>query len=94
MRRTLFLLLAIAFLGVQMLSLAHAAEYGSQEHEHEGVDCEICLGTKYTDCASPAAATGTHLLRNTQHIQHPPADVIFFCNRHDSGITRAPPLPS
>ena len=59
MSRAFSLLLTIVFLGAQMLSFAHAAEHGSDEHEHEDTECEICLSAKYQDCASPGAIGGT-----------------------------------
>lgn len=77
-----------------MLSFAHAAEYGSWEHEHEGAACEICLSAKYQDCASPGATSGICILRHAQYVPQAPADVIIFCDACNSGITRGPPLSS
>ena len=94
MSRTFSLLLTIAFLGAQMLSFAHVAEYGSWEHEHEGASCEICLSAKYQDCTSPGATSGTSLVRHVQYVPQAPADVIIVCDSCDSGITRGPPTSS
>ena len=94
MSRTFSLLLTIAFLGAQMLFFAHAAEYGSREHEHEGVSCEICLSTKYQDFSSPGATSEVRVLHRAQHVPQPPADVIVVRNTCEAGITRGPPLSS
>ena len=94
MSRTLPLLLTIAFLGTQMLSFAHAAEYGSWEHEHEGTTCEICLSAKYQDFTGSSAASGTCLVRHAQYVPQAPADVIVLRRALNTGITRGPPLSS
>ncbi len=77
-----------------MFSFAHAAEYGSLEHEHEGSACEICLNAKYQDYTSPGTASEDRVLRRTEHVPQPPADVIAVRNSCDAGITRGPPLSS
>ncbi len=94
MSQTLSLLLTIAFLGAQMLSFAHAAEYGSSEHEHEGTTCEICLSAKYQDCTSPGATSGACLLYHAEHVPQPFIGVIIVRDTYDAGITRGPPLSS
>ena len=77
-----------------MLSFAHAAEYGSLEHEHEGSACEICPSAKYQDCASPGAAGEARILRHAEHVPQHPADVIIVRDAWDAGISRGPPLSS
>ena len=77
-----------------MLSFAHAAEYGSSEHEHEGIACEICLSAKYQDCLSPGATSEACLLRHAEYVPQPPTDVIIVQNACDAGITRGPPPSS
>ncbi len=94
MSRTFSLLLTIAFLGAQMLSFAHAAEYGSHEHEHEGIACEICLNAKYQDFSSPGAVNEASPLRHTQYVPQPPIEVIFVRDAYEAGITRGPPISS
>lgn len=92
MSRTLSLLLTIAFLEAQIFSFAHAAQYGSLEHEHEEATCEICLSAKHQDCANPAATSGTYIFRHTQYITQTPVDFIVVRDIYDAGITRGPPL--
>ncbi len=94
MSRTFSLLLTIAFLGAQMLSFAHAAECGSWEHKHEGIECEICLSAKYQGYTYPSATSETCVLHRAQYIPQPPADVIVVRDAHNAGITRGPPLSS
>ena len=94
MHRTLFLLLATAFLGMQMLSVAHAVEYGSGGHEHEGTDCEICLSTKYQDCISPGATSEACLFHHVEYVPQSPIDVIIVRDTKDAGIIRGPPISS
>ena len=94
MSRTFSLLLTIAFLGAQMLSFAHAAEYGSREHEHEGVSCEICLSVKYQDFSSPGATSEVCVLHRAQHIPQSPTGATIVRDDYDAGITRGPPLSS
>ena len=77
-----------------MLSFAHAAEYGSWEHEHEGTTCEICLSAKHQDFTSPGATSGTCFLRHAQHVPQATADVIILRDTLNAGITRGPPLSS
>ena len=92
MTKALSLLLTIAFLGAQTLSFAHAAEYGSLEHEHEGTACEICMNAKYQDCASPGVTSGACLIRHAQYVPQPSIGVIIVWDTYDAGITRGPPL--
>ena len=94
MRKTLFLLLTTAFFGVQILSTAHAAEYGSQEHKHEGTECEICINAKYQDYTDPGATRELRVTHRTQHIPQPPADFIVVLDTCEAGITRGPPTSS
>ena len=94
MSRTFSLLLTIAFLGAQMLSFAHAAECGSQEHKHEGIECEICLSAKCQDYTDPGATSETCVLHRAQHVPQPPADVIVVRDTCEAGITRGPPISS
>ena len=94
MSRTFSLLLTIAFLGAQMLSFAHAAEYGSREHEHEGVSCEICLSAKYQNFSSPGTTSGTCVLRHAEYVPQSPTGSTIVRDDYDAGITRGPPLPS
>lgn len=94
MHRTLFLLLATAFLGVQILSTAHAAEYGSHEHRHEGTECEICIKAKYQDYTDPGAASEIRVLHRAQHVPQLPANVIVARNTCKAGINRGPPISS
>ena len=77
-----------------MFSFAHAAEYGSWEHEHEESACEICLSAKYQDFSSPGAASEASLLRHTQYVPHPPIETIIVRDDYDAGITRGPPFSS
>ena len=77
-----------------MLSFAHAAEYDSQEHEHEGVSCEICLSAKYQDFSSPSATSEVRVLHRAQHVPQPPADVVVVRDTCEAGITRGPPISS
>ncbi len=92
MTKAFFLLLTIAFLGVQMLSFAHAAEYGSLEHEHEGTACEICVSTKYQDGSSPGATSEICLLLHAEYVLQLPIGIIMAPNAYEAGITRGPPL--
>ena len=94
MSGTFSLLLTIAFLGAQMLSFVHAAECGSEEHRHEGTECEICLNAKYQDWADPGTASEFRVLHRAQHALRPLADVIFVRDACEAGITRGPPLSS
>jgi len=94
MSRAISLLLTIAFLGAQMLSFAHAAEYGSWEHEHEGTSCEICLSAKYQDYTGHGAMSATCLVNYTQYVPQTPADVITVRDAYNAGITRGPPHSS
>ena len=94
MSKTLSLLLTITFLGAQMLSFAHATEYGSLEHEHEGASCEICLSAKYQDLSSPGAASEACLLHHAEYVPQSPVGVITVRNAYEAGITRGPPLSS
>ncbi len=94
MSKTLSSLLTIVFLGAQMFSFAHAAEYGSQEHEHEGIACEICLSAKYQDFSTPGTTNEVRVLHRAQHVPQPPIEVIFVRDAYDAGITRGPPLSS
>ena len=41
--KTFTVLLALAFLMVQGVSQAHAAEHGEADHSHDGVACDITL---------------------------------------------------
>lgn len=77
-----------------MLSFAHAAEYGSSEHEHEGAACEICLNAKYNDYTSPGVTSGTCVLRHTQYVPQLTTGVIIVRDICDAGITRGPPISS
>jgi hypothetical protein len=77
-----------------MLSFAHAAEYGSWEHEHEGTACEICLSTKYQDFSSPDATSGTCVLRHAEYVPQSPTGANIVRDDYDAGITRGPPLSS
>ncbi len=94
MNRTFSLLLTIAFLGAQMLSFARAAECGSQEHKHEGTECEICLNAKYQDYTDPGATSEVRVLHRAQHVPQPLADVIVVRDTCEAGITRGPPISS
>ena len=77
-----------------MLSFAHAAEYGSHEHEHEGIACEICLNAKYQDCTSPDTTSGTYVLRYAKYTPQSPAGTTIVQDDYDEGITRGPPISS
>ena len=77
-----------------MLSFAHAAEYGSSKHEHEGTACEICLSAKYQDCTDPGATSGACLIRHAQHVPQPPIGIVIVWDTYDAGITRGPPTSS
>lgn len=35
------LVLSVLFVTVQIFSLAHAAEYGNESHQHDGIECLI-----------------------------------------------------
>ena len=94
MSKALFLLLTIAFLGAQMLSFAHAAEYDSLEHGHEATACEICLSTKYQSFSSPGAASEACLLHHAEYVPQSLVGVIIVRNAYEAGITRGPPLSS
>ncbi|MDE0158448.1 MAG: hypothetical protein OXI02_02215 [Candidatus Dadabacteria bacterium] len=94
MSKALFLLLTIVFLGAQMLSFAHAAEYGSLEHEHDGTACEVCLSAKYQGFSSPGAASEACLLHYAEYVPQSPIGVIVVRNAYEAGITRGPPLSS
>ncbi len=94
MNRTFSLLLTIAFLGAQIFSFAHAAECGSQEHKHEGTECEICLSAKYQDYTDPGATSEVRVLHRAQHVPQPLADVIVVRDTCEAGITRGPPISS
>ena len=94
MSKALSLLLTIVFLGTQMFSLAHAAEYGSWEHEHEGSACEICLNAKYKDCTSPGAASEAYPLRHARYVPQSLIEVIVVRATCDAGIPRGPPFSS
>ena len=91
---TFSLLLTIAFLGAQMLSFAHAAEYGSREHEHEGIACEICLNAKYQDFSSPGATSGTCVLRHAEYVPQSLTGATIIQDDYDAGVTRGPPFSS
>ena len=75
-----------------MFSFAHAAEYGSLEHEHEESACEICLNAKHLDYTGPGVASEDRVLRRAEHVPQPPADVTVVRDSCDAGITRGPPL--
>ena len=77
-----------------MLSFAHAAKYGSLEHEHDGTACEICLNAKYQDYTSSGAMSGACLIRHAQYVPRPPIGVIIVRDTCEAGITRGPPLSS
>ena len=94
MSKALSLLLTIAFLGAQIFFFAHAAEYGSLEHEHEGTACEICLNAKYQGYTSPGAMSEACVLSHAEHIPQSPTDVIIVRDNYDVGITRGPPFSS
>ena len=92
MNKTFSLLLTIAFLGAQMLSFAHAAECDSQEHKHEGTECEICLNAKYQDYTGPGATSEVRVLHRARHVPQLLADVIVVRDTCEAGITRGPPI--
>lgn len=94
MIRTFFLLLTIVFLGAQMLSFVHAAECGSREHKHEGIECEICLSVKYQSYTGPDAASEDRVLHCARHVPQPLAGVIVVRDTCEAGITRGPPISS
>ncbi len=94
MSRTFSLLLTIAFLGAQMLFFAHAAECGSREHKHEGIECETCLNAKYQDYTDPGVTSEVRVLHRAQHVPQPLADVIVVRDTRETGITRGPPISS
>ena len=77
-----------------MLSVAHAVEYGSGGHEHEGTDCEICLSAKYQDYTGPGITSEIRVLHRTQQAPQPLADVIVVRDTCKAGITRGPPISS
>ena len=77
-----------------MFSFAHAADYGSGEHEHEGISCEICLSAKYQDCTSPSTTSGTCVLRHAEYVPQSPTGATIVRDDYDAGITRGPPLSS
>ena len=52
LRRWLAAAFAAAFLLLQGLSLAHAAEYGA-EHSHDGVVCDVALLVEDADAVEP-----------------------------------------
>ncbi|MCY4263226.1 MAG: hypothetical protein OXC97_08010 [Candidatus Dadabacteria bacterium] len=92
MSKPFSLLFTIAFLGAQMFSFAHTAEYGSSEHDHEGTACEICLSAKCQDCPSPGTKSEVCLIRHVQYVPKPPAGSTIVWDTYDEGITRGPPL--
>ena len=94
MIRTFSLLLAIVFLGAQMLFFAHAAECDSREHKHEGIECEMCLSVKYQGYTGPDATSEVHVLHRTRYVPQTLADIIVVQDTCEAGITRGPPISS
>ena len=77
-----------------MFSFAHAAEYDSREHEHEGISCEICLSAKYQDYTSPDTTSETCVLRHAEYVPQSPTGASIVRDDYDAGITRGPPTSS
>ena len=53
MKRKLNLFIIVGFLGMQMHSLLHTAEYDFDKHEHNGQVCSIYLHCEHTKYNTP-----------------------------------------
>lgn len=56
MDKKLVLFLIFSFLGMQVLTNLHMAEYGFEKHEHNGHVCQIYLHCEHTKYSTPGAA--------------------------------------
>lgn len=92
MKRKLSLFLIVSFLGMQVLSFLHMAEYGFDEHEHNGRVCDVYLQCEHTKYGTPSVAIAvqtpeyfTFTLTST--------DILFVrVQSYGKASPRAPPL--
>lgn len=92
MNRKLSLFLVIGFLAVQVLSTLHMAEYGFDEHEHNGHVCQIYLYCEHIKYSTPSAAIA--LQAPEYFIFTIALPEILFIRLQNYGVAspRAPPL--
>ena len=91
MKKRSGLLLSAVFLSVQILSILHLAQYGFEQHQHNGHLCEIFIHnekTQHADVPLPLLLTFLPVLEaRLPHF----ASVILSKRIYKGALSRAPP---
>ena len=92
MTRKFNLFVIAAFLGVQLLSFLHFAQYGVDKHEHNGQVCGVYLHYQHTPYSTPGEAVALPALTYTAIIFTVAAPRFIQVDNHQAAFPRAPPL--
>ena len=85
-RLTRLVCLSLFFL-IQTMTLAHAAEFNGEPHEHEGVSCTIALIAPEVDAIIPPAP----IMSAPEAFKAPIIFTPFISLRHSAHDCRGPP---
>lgn len=92
MNRKLGLFLIISFLGMQVLTNLHMAEYGFEKHEHNGHVCQIYLHCEHTKYSTPGAAITLQTPEYFTFAITLPEFILVRSESYGVASPRAPPL--
>ena len=92
MKRSFSILFLSLFLLVQAMAVVHIADYGADEHEHNGQLCEFYLHAENAKASDIPAATSITLSPSNSFFTAFPAP-FFTLQKHDGdALARAPPF--
>lgn len=92
MNKKLSLFLILSILAVQVLSTLHIADYGLEEHKHNGQICDVYLHSEQAKSAPPDTAITIALLEQSYAIVVLPKDKLIKTERYATASPRAPPV--